>query len=527
MGNAQFRKGGLSGAKFDNSKGKANGLLNDATQKAPGLKPLAYRLREGVSLHKKEGSLVLVLSYPLKAIVLNRVWEKVFRLISRGVFISFEDVLSLLDSVDPARAVLFLDDLVRKGFLDREGVLSPQNDPLVSIIVPVRNRPAEIKACLHSLEGLQYPKERLEVMVVDDASTDHTPEIVSTFPVTLIKLAEHKHASFCRNLAAQKATGEILAFIDSDCLADPFWLRELVAAFMDPSLGAVGGMVESYFSKKGLDQYEKVKSSLIVGHWFQRSQEKESFFYIPSCNLLVRRDLFLELGGFREALSVGEDVDLCWRLQESGSFCEYRPMGRVYHRHRNRIKAFCKRRFDYGTSEPLLLQLHPNREKRMLFPPVASLFWLVLALSLFVGSFVPASLCGIVFLTDCFHRYIRVGPKRNMPIGLLRIIPAVLRSYLAFLYHCCAFLSRYYLFWSPIMFLLFPPASMIVIGAHIVTGFVEYQIKKPSLNPLSFLFFFSLDQLFYQWGVWYRCIKNHYFKPINPRVTIMTDFEEA
>ena len=499
----------------------------ETSQNADGLKPLAYRLRDNVFIRDKDQSLVLVLSYPLKAMVLNRSWEKAFRLISRGGFVAFEDMLSVMDSVDPAKAMFFLDDLVRKGFLEREGVSSPQEDPLVSIIIPVRNRPAEIEACLLSLERLQYPKDRLEVIVVDDASRDHTAHVVSRFPVTLIRLNEHKHASFCRNLAASKAAGEIIAFIDSDCLADPLWLNELVPAFTDPSLGALGGMVENYFAKNGLDQYEKVKSSLIVGNWFKRSREREDHFYIPSCNLLVRRDLFLELGGFREALSLGEDVDLCWRLQEGGSCVEYRPMGRVYHRHRNRLKAFCMRRFDYGTSEPMLLQLHPNRVKRMIFPPAASLFWSILAISIIIGSTVPAYLGGIVFIMDCFSRYIKFGRKKNLPIGLLRIIPAVLRSYLAFLYHCCAFVSRYYLFWSPIMFFLLPPAAMIIIGAHLVTGFTEYGTKKPSLNLFSFLFYFSLDQLFYQWGVWYRCCQNRHFHPVNPKISMKPSFEEA
>lgn len=494
-----------------------------------GLKPLAYGLRDKVFIHDrdKEQSLVLVLSYPLKAMVLHRLWEKTFRLISRGGFVAFEDILSVLGSVDPERAMFFLDDLVRKGFLEREGVSSPPESPSVSIIIPVRNRPLEIEACLLSLESLQYPEDRLEIIVVDDASTDHTPHVVSKFPVTLIKLNEHKHASFCRNLAASQAVGKILGFIDSDCLADPLWLNELIPAFTDPSLGAVGGAVENYSTEKDLDRYEKVKSSLIVCNGFKRSQENDSLFYIPSCNLLVRRALFLELGGFREALSVGEDVDLCWRIQERGSCVEYRPLGRVYHRHRNRLKAFCKRRFDYGTSEPLLLQLHPKKIKRMFFPPAASLFWLLLALSIAIGSNLPAYLSGIVFALDCCSRYIKVKKGKNLPIGVLRIIPAVLRSYLTFLFHCCAFLSRYYLFWSPMAIPFIPLASLIIVGAHLVTGFVEYYIKKPSLNLFSFLFYFSMDQLCYQWGVWYGCFKRHCFHPVNPQISMKPDYEGA
>ena len=130
-------------------------------------------------------------------------------------------------------------------------------------------------------------------------------------------------ASYCRNHAARQARGDLLAFIDSDCLAESAWLRELVPAFKDKSLGALGGIVDSYFNAKGLDRYEKAKSSLSVGTWFRRSQKNDPFFYLPSCNLVVRRRLFLDIGGFKEELVVGEDVDLCWRIRKSGYQIEY------------------------------------------------------------------------------------------------------------------------------------------------------------------------------------------------------------
>ncbi len=136
-----------------------------------------------------------------------------------------------------------------------------------------------------------------------------------------------------------------------------------------------GGELPPGFNESPLDRYEEVKSSLIMGKRFARSQENEKFFYVPSCNLLVRKSLFLDLGGFREELIVGEDVDLCWRMQDAGYFVEFRPTGTIFHKHRNRIRPFCLRRFDYGTSEPLLQRLHRSRGKKMMFPLGSSLFW--------------------------------------------------------------------------------------------------------------------------------------------------------
>jgi hypothetical protein len=245
--------------------------------------------------------------------------------------------------------------------------------------------------------------------------------------------------------------------------------------------------------------------------------QREKFFYVPSCNLLARRDLFLKLGGFREELSVGEDVDLCWRMQDAGHHVEFRPAGRVYHRHRNRLRHFCARRFDYGTSEPLLQQLHPERSKQMVFPPGASLFWGIAILAITFESFPFLALCGITVLFDALSKLFRITGK-GTTIKFPAVFMAVVRGYFAFFYHCCAFVSRYYLFWAIAIIPLFPLVSVIMLGMHFLTGWVEYFIKKPHLNPVSFLLYFSLEQLSYQLGVWWGCLKNMSFSSVNPRV---------
>ena len=481
------------------------------------LKPLAYRLPKRVAWQERNGSLQLTLAFPLKTIMLHRSWRAVFERLSSDTYLPLYKLAPLMHGAHPGEVELFLNDLFRKGFLEQEGFSTLSDHPFVSVIIPVRNRPLEIEACLRSLGEVVYPPEKLEIIVVDDASTDQTPFTVSAFPVHLISLKENKQASYCRNLASRKARGDILAFIDSDCLAEPLWLQELIPAFKDPSLGAVGGIVDSYFVESSLDRYEQVKSSLIVGFRAKRPLERERFFYVPSCNLLARRDLFLKLGGFKEELFVGEDVDLCWRLQDAGHHVEFRAAGRVYHRHRNRLRHFCRRRFDYGTSEPLLQQLHPERSKEMVFPPGASLFWGMVILAITFGFFPFFALCGIIVLLDALSKLFRIRGK-STNIKFPAVFMAVIRSYFAFFYHCCAFVSRYYLFWAIIVMPLFPLVFIIIMGMHLLAALVEYFIKNPHLNPVSFFFYFSLEQLSYQSGVWWGCLKNLSFSSVNPRV---------
>jgi mycofactocin system glycosyltransferase len=491
--------------------------MREMRQDALSNRPLAYRLRESVQYCQRNGSPLLILDFPLQLMVLHPLWGTLFENHTSGNFIAFEKIVSLVNHTEPKEIEIFLNSLVRKGFLEQEGFPILSEYPYVSVIIPVRNRPEEISDCLHSLSELDYPSEKMEVIVVDDASEDSTPEVVSAFPVRLIHLKEHRQASFCRNLAAKTAHGEILAFLDSDCLADPLWLRELIPAFSDPSNGAVGGLVDSYFKEKFLDRYEKVKSSLNMGHWPKSSREEDHFFYLPSCNLLSRKALFLGLGGFREDMVVGEDVDFCWRLQDQGHHVEYRPVGKVYHKHRNKIRHFCARRFDYGTSEPLLQRFHAKRIKQFVCSPMDCIFWGLILLSIISGWIPLLGLCGVILLTESLIKFTRIRQK-NMPIHFPLLLLATLRGYLAILYHWCAFFSRYYLFLALLLFILAPLASSIILGMHLLTGIGEYFIKKPRLNVPLFLLYFTMDQLSYQLGVWWGCLKGLFFRPVNPHV---------
>ncbi len=254
-----------------------------------------------------------------------------------------------------------------------------------------------------------------------------------------------------------------------------------------------------------------------MGSWFKRSEKAERFFYVPACNFLVRKDVFKKLSGFRETLHVGEDVDFCWRLQDAGYSLEYRPVGRVSHKHRNRLGAFCARRFDYGTSEPVLQKLHAGRVKTLFLPWTESLFWLTFLLAMLLK--IPLIvLPGVgLLLADGFRKYSRLK-ARQIPVTRRQVLTAVIRSHLSFVYHCCSFISRYYMVVAPFVLLLSPLTTGIMVGMHLTAGTVDYTIKKPQLNPISYLFFFTLEQISYQSGVWWECVRRINFNPVLPRV---------
>ena len=480
---------------------------------------LKFRLNDSVEYDERSGRLELLRRYPLQVLRLNLVWKPVFDLLSQQSWISQKAIFALVKDFDPIETGRFLHSLVCKGFIQRRGTPALTEFPKVSIIIPVKNRPQEIAKCLESLLRLDYPSDKTEIIVVDDGSTDGTVETVKRYPAHLISLKQNRKAPFCRNLAAMQASGEILAFIDSDCTADPAWLNELLPAFDDPAIAAVGGFVDSTLNQKMLDRYERVKSSLNMGNRFVCSSKSNRSFYVPSCNLLVKRDVYRQLGGFKEHLFVGEDVDFCWRLQDADFKLAYYPLGKISHRHRSSVIPFCTRRYDYGTSEPILQKEHPERIKTMQWAAGDILFWLCLALSAWLMSPVFFILSLIVLLNDVWSK-IRKCRENRFQIGELKLLIVVTRGYLTFLYHMTTLCSRYYLVLLPLILLLSPAGAAILIAAHLGVGFVEYRMKRPDLNLFVFLCFFTLEQLSYQIGVWLGCFKNRHFSSVIPKIKI-------
>lgn len=475
---------------------------------------LAYRLLKGVRFIKDGSTLYLIRRNPLAAVALNPAWKPVLDILTDDEYISFTEICAHINA-DPDKTEIYLNSLVRKGFIESKGYRHLEEYPFISIIIPVRNRPDDIYECLTSLLKLEYPPDKKEIIVVDDASDDNTFEIISSFPVRLLKNPKRMQASRSRNLAAGKARGDILAFIDSDCTADPLWLMELASCFNDESNGAAGGLVDSRFEKKILDRYEKKSSSLNMGTLPKSSKEAGSFFYLPSCNFLVRKDIFLKLEGFNGSMTVGEDVDFCWRLTESGREIEYRPAGTVYHKHRNKIAAFFTRRFQYGTSEPFLRKKHPDRIKRMFYMPLAILFWASILTAVLMNNFIIPAVSVLIMFADTHTKWRQVKIKK-LPVEYKNVLYAVIRGYFVSVYFWCAFFSRYYLIFAFLLFPFFPLVCLLLFINHFIVSMCEIFLKKPLPDIVSFLCLFTIEQLAYQLGVWYGCFRYSVSNPVNP-----------
>jgi len=187
------------------------------------------------------------------------------------------------------------------------------HSPRVSVVVCSYNAERTMEACLASLEHLNYPD--YEVIVVNDGSTDHTLEIAERFPYARIISQPNRGLSVARNVGAEAATGEIIAYTDSDCVADPDWLTYLVATMERKQLVACGG------PNFPPPEDSLVPSAVAVSpggptHVLLTDETAE---HIAGCNMAFRRDALLALGGFDPIYrAAGDDVDMCWRFQDAG-----------------------------------------------------------------------------------------------------------------------------------------------------------------------------------------------------------------
>ncbi len=402
-----------------------------------------------------------------------------------------------------------LEALVSRWFAVRNvaGAQASATLPFVSIIIPVMDRAEELGRCLDSISRLLYPKEKLELIVVDDGSRDNSKEVAASFgAVVLDSGGTGTGPAAARNCGSRAARGELLAFIDSDCIASPEWLEELVGLFDDPEVAAVGGFVDGMHTSSFLDRYELAMSSLTLGNRERSGQQGEDTFYLPSCNLLVRSSVFRGASGFNPEMHVGEDVDLTWRFRDSGHRIIYMPKGKIGHEHRNAFFPFLKRRFQYGTSEAMLQILHPVRRKRMIVPPVLALALLITIVSIVKLNPIGAASSLFLMAADSLlyrRRLARLGLKLDWGTVFL----ARLRALGSLAYYIAFHLIRYYLTPLTLASLIFPRFGAALFVTLLAVGLMDYIVRKPRLFILPFFFYYTMEQYAYGAGVFWGCLK--------------------
>lgn len=222
--------------------------------------------------------------------------------------------------------------------------------PVFSIIIPTYNRPARLANCLSAIAQLDYPRDRFEVIVVDDGSKTSMESVVTPFgdqlQLTLIRQSNSGPAA-ARNAGAAQANGRFLVFTDDDCMPAADWLKTLEMRFAESPDCLIGGRALNALPDNLYSTASQVLIDYLYSH-YNINPSQSSFF--ASNNIALPTDHFHAVGGFDTSfpLAAAEDREFCNRWLHCGYRMIYAFDVQVKHAHFLTLKSFWRQHFNYG-----------------------------------------------------------------------------------------------------------------------------------------------------------------------------------
>jgi cellulose synthase/poly-beta-1,6-N-acetylglucosamine synthase-like glycosyltransferase len=227
--------------------------------------------------------------------------------------------------------------------------------PKVSIIVASYNNQNTISECIESILALDYPKEYFEVIVMDGVSSDDTVKIAEQYPVKVVSIRLNCPAAY--NYAFKIAAYPILGFIDSDAKIESDWLKKLAPHLTEPQVAGVSGAIDTWNRDNLWARsigYELKNRYRRIGKYTGR---------IATMNLLLKKSVVEEVGGWDEKLPSQYDTDFGFRMSEKGYKIAYEPAAVCYHYNRPTLKAYYRQQLQYGKNTLKLYFKHGHLAK--------------------------------------------------------------------------------------------------------------------------------------------------------------------
>jgi len=216
----------------------------------------------------------------------------------------------------------------------------------LSVVIPTYNRREMLRECLETLEAQTYPRDLFEVIVVNDGSQDGTDSFLEAYQKKAGYLLryynqENRGVSAARNLGIANAAGDVVVFIDDDCMAEKGLLQMLSGGYTDDSIGCVGGAIVSYPPATYIEKYIDKKNLLTQENFLSCGP-------VITSNTSYRRSILLDVKGFDPDIKTCEDGELGIRVRLRGYRMIYIKEARVLHKHRSSAKALLKQQYDYA-----------------------------------------------------------------------------------------------------------------------------------------------------------------------------------
>lgn len=247
--------------------------------------------------------------------------------------------------------------------------------PPISVVIPAFNSEKTIEKCVSAV--MEASPKNKEIIVVDDASTDNTYEIVSRFPVKLFRLAENSGPATARNYGFAQSTGDIVVFVDSDVIVKKDTLEQLVYALEENCVGATGGLTLPLKSTLTSDSYSVrlFGKSLVAEKGVRETKSAGGGL------AAYPRKVLQEVGGYDESMRIGEDFDLNIRIGDARYKQLVVPSAKAYHDHPTSLWALAQKWFAYGFAFfDVCRKHHLNREIIQVLGWICSCFLLLFTL---------------------------------------------------------------------------------------------------------------------------------------------------
>lgn len=385
----------------------------------------------------------------------------------------------------------------------------------VTIVIPVRDNISGVQQLVESLRGLR-------VIVVDDGSD--VPFTRDDLGCARCDIAVLRHPrclgpAAARNTGLAACTTEFVAFLDSDVVPRRGWLEALLGHFSDPTVALVAPRIVGLtHSDHLIARYEAVRSSLDLGQREAPVVPYGMVSYVPSAAIVCRRSALRDIGGFDDRLHSGEDVDLCWRLVESGVRLRYEPIALVGHEHRTELRDWLARKAFYGTSAAPLSARHPGKTAPLVISGWTLVLWVMMALgsgfsyliSLAVAALGGRRIAKAIGGSGTRPRDIAVVTVRGVFSAALQLASAICRHYwpLALI---AAVLSR--------------RCRHVVVVAAALDGAVDWVRHshggdgdaKP-VGLLPYVLLKRMDDFAYGSGLWLGVVRERNVAPLKPQV---------
>ena len=246
-------------------------------------------------------------------------------------------------------------------------------DPLVTVVIAARNEGRYVDQCLESLLRQDLPG--VEIILVDDGSTDGTGEAASRHEGVRVIRGEGRGPGRARNLGLESANGRFVAFTDADCVVEPDWLSRLVEALESApeEVWGVGGAQEAPPDDPPFARLvQRFLSSIgFVSEYVRTDPRTCPTLHNPTCNSMLRSAVLEELGGFAEGLWPCEDLELDRRIELAGGKLLYVPGARVLHHRPENARGFLKMMRGYGLGHAALVRIHGPFRMIHLLPAVS------------------------------------------------------------------------------------------------------------------------------------------------------------